>query len=249
MKSDLSRHDEEMQQNLLHWERKPVLRQVYRRFHEMIAAHLSAGPDRVVVELGSGIGNIKEVIPDCIRTDLFPHPWLDRVENAYRLSFAAGSVSDIILFDVFHHLRYPGTALDECRRVLRPGGRAIIFDVCVSLFGLMLFGLFHHEPLGLTAPIDWYAPPGWSPDDDTYYASVANTFRVLVKRGYQQRLSGWEVIEKRRLSAISHVAAGGYSGPQLYPDIALPLMRWLERACDLLPSVFATRLLVVLQKA
>ena len=69
-----------------------------------------------VVELGSGIGNIKEVIPKCLCTDLFPNPWLDYVENAYALSFGSASVSNLILFDVFHHLKYPGTALQEFHR-------------------------------------------------------------------------------------------------------------------------------------
>ena len=71
---------------------------------ELIAHYLSAFSTGSVVELGSGIGNIKEVIPTCMRTDLFQNPWLDRVENVYDLSFESASVSDLILFDVFHHL-------------------------------------------------------------------------------------------------------------------------------------------------
>jgi len=57
------------------------------------------------------MGSIKEVIPDCVTTDLFPNPWLDRQENAYHLGFADGSVSNLILFDVWHHLRYPDQPL------------------------------------------------------------------------------------------------------------------------------------------
>jgi len=46
-----------------------------------------------VVELGSGMPDIREVIPNCIRTDLFLKPGIDRVENAYDLSFTNESVS------------------------------------------------------------------------------------------------------------------------------------------------------------
>jgi hypothetical protein len=44
------------------------------------------------------------------------------------------------------------------------------------------------------------------------------------------------------------VASGGYSKPQLYPDKAFLLMRLVDRMCDYLPGIFATRLLVVLEK-
>ncbi len=114
---------------------KAALRAVYRNFHELIASRLDRSVPGPIVELGSGMGSIKEVIPECVTTDLFPNPWLDRQENAYQLTFAAGSVSNLILFDVWHHLRYPGTALAEFRRVLAPGGRVIIFDPAISLTG------------------------------------------------------------------------------------------------------------------
>ena len=51
------------------------------------------------MELGSGIGNIKSVIDSAICTDIFDNPWIDQVENAYRLSFLDNEVSNIILFD------------------------------------------------------------------------------------------------------------------------------------------------------
>ena len=107
----VGQHNVEIQGNRLAWERKPQLRSVYRGFHELIASRLDRSVAGLTVELGSGMGSIKEVIPECITTDLFPNPWLDRQENAYRLSFADGSVANLILFDVWHHLRYPGTAL------------------------------------------------------------------------------------------------------------------------------------------
>src|SRR5690242_244733 len=115
---DIQRHQKEILLNQLYWHKKPILQKIYRQFHRLIAAQLSGLPESLVVELGSGIGNIKETIPDCLRTDLFPNPWLDQVENAYQLSFRDETVSDLILFDVFHHLHYPGTALQEFGRVL-----------------------------------------------------------------------------------------------------------------------------------
>ena len=124
----VERHNNEIHQNLNRWNAKPLLRKIYKDFHHTVAGSLSGLHDRYVVELGSGIGNIKETIPDCLRTDIFSNPWIDQVENAYALSFADAEISDLILIDVFHHLRYPGVALSEFHRVLRPGGRVILLE-------------------------------------------------------------------------------------------------------------------------
>jgi SAM-dependent methyltransferase len=245
---DTSRHNEEIAQNLEHWNKKPSLQKSYRAFHQLVAEQLADVEHGQVVELGSGIGNIKETIPECIRTDLFDNPWIDQVENAYDLSFADASISNLIMFDVFHHLRYPGTALAEAYRACMPTGRLIIFEPCVSLLGSLVYGPLHAEPLAMKDKITWQAPDDWSADDVDYYAAQGNASRVFLSNKYHELLKPWSIVHSRRISAFSYVATGGYSMPQLYPDSAYPLMRKLDKLLDYLPWLFATRLLVVLEK-
>jgi SAM-dependent methyltransferase len=244
----LERHEREIEENLGHWERKPVLREVFRGLHLCIAAFVEPGIPGDLVELGSGIGNIKEVLPGCLRTDLFPRPWLDRTENAYRLSFEDRSVSHVLMFDVFHHLRYPGTALDEVARVLVPGGRLLVFEPFVSLLGLVVYGVFHKEPTGLLRPITWRSPAGWEPGSEDYYAAQGNATRALTMKRNRRWLDGWRVLATRRLPAVSYLASGGYSGPQLLPDRWVLSLGRLDRLLAPFPWLFATRLLVVLEK-
>ena len=90
----------EMRANKEAWQRRPLLRAVYGRFYEMIRENLANVPG-LIVELGSGIGAIKQFIPQCVTTDIFRNPWIDRYENAYALSFRDGSLSNLVLLDVF----------------------------------------------------------------------------------------------------------------------------------------------------
>jgi len=246
--AQLERHNEEIHRNAREWERKPVLRRCYRHFHEAIAERLS-GLDGKVVEIGSGIGNLKETIPHALRTDLFANPWLDQVENAYALSFAAGEVADLILFDVFHHLRYPGRAMQELGRVVKPGGRLLLFEPRISLVGWGVYGLCHSEPVAWGQRIGWEAPPGWDAGQVDYYAAQGNATRLFLSREMGRCWKpAWSWVEGAQWSALTYVLSGGYSRPQLYPTWSFPALRRVERLLDRWPALFATRVLIVLER-
>jgi SAM-dependent methyltransferase len=244
----LEQHNVEIQRNRAVWERKPLLRETYHRFYRQIAACLDPEVPGLVVELGSGMGSIKSVIPQCITTDVFPNPWLDRQENAYRLSFAAGSVSHLILFDVWHHLRYPGTALREFNRVLAPGGRLILFEPATSWTGKLVYQIFHHEPVGLHDPIEWDAPAGFAAEDAGYFAAQGSATRLFWWGEASQRLAGWRVREVRPITCFAYFATGGFSGPQLGGHLTHRWLSWLDRAMGRFPRAYAARLLIVLEK-
>jgi SAM-dependent methyltransferase len=244
----IGQHNVEIERNLQSWNRKPVLRRAYRDFHRRIASHIDRTRQGKIVELGSGIGNIRDLVAGVVRTDLFPNPWIDQVENAYRLSFADGELSHVIMFDVFHHLRHPRTALQECRRVLQPNGRVIIFDPYVSLAGRLVYGPMHHEPIGLGDPIVPDAPAAFAADTDGYYAAQGNATRVFWQGEYPEILDGWEVVARERIGAWPYALTGGYSKPQLYPGFLYRPLSLIDRAVSLMPSVAALRALIVLRR-
>jgi SAM-dependent methyltransferase len=247
-RQSIDQHNIEIQKNLKSWENKPLLREIYGEFYKKIHGYVDYSIDGKIVELGSGIGNIKIEIPDAISTDLFENPWIDQVENAYQLSFADNSVSNLILFDVFHHFEYPGNALSEFYRVLKPKGRVIIFDPSISMVGYLIYGLFHHEPVAITKKIRWKADVPFDAWTAPYYAAQGNAERVFFGINYLENLGEWNIIEKKKYSALTYVLSGGYSKPQLFSSKSFSKIKALEKRLDHLPRIFSTRLLVVLQK-
>lgn len=244
----LEQHNEEIRENLHHWERKPELRRIYAGFYHEIARCLEgvAGP---VLECGSGIGNLKSVLPAAITSDLFPNPWLDRRENIYALNFPDASLGAVVLFDVFHHLEYPGTALAELARVLRPGGRLVIFEPSMGLLGRLVLGLFHHEPLALGAPIAWQAPPGWQPERCGYYAAQGNAWRLFAHGEADPRLKEqWRMLDRAYFPAVPWLLCGGFRGPRLLRGPVEPVALAIERLLALAPRFFSSRILIHLER-
>jgi len=241
-------HQDLIEKNYKRWESKPLLHKCYVEFHRLMASCLRRLPDGKIVELGSGMGNIHETIPECLRTDLFQYQWIDQVENAYKLTFADSSLSDLVMVDVFHHLRYPGTALTEFQRVLKPGGRVIMMEPCISGLGYIVFGPLHPEPIGNARQIQWFAPKDWDPERIDYYSGQGNATRIFVHKYFASELGSWKIVEVKRIAALAYAASGGYSGPQLYPTFAYPFIKFLEKLIQPFPALFATRLLVVLEK-
>jgi len=243
-------HNIEIHQNRKAFEKKPILNLIYGNFYRDIKKRLIQRSKGVTVEMGSGIGIIKNHIPDCITSDLFENPWLDRVENAYGLQFENNTITNLILFDVWHHLQYPATALAEFNRVLLDGGRLIIFEPAMGCIGKIIYGFFHHEPIALHEPITWYAPDDFNIEKQAYYAAQGNCWRMFRENTLPKQIElGWRLREVSFYPALAYVASGGFSKPQLFPSLFLPMIMALEHLLQRFPTIFATRMLVVLEKA
>jgi SAM-dependent methyltransferase len=242
----LDQHQVEIEENLNSWTNKPLLREIYHSFYKKIVAAFNPHAKGLVVEIGSGIGNLKEHFPGALATDLFPNPWLDLVCDGYELPFSDKSLSHLILFDVFHHLEAPVAFIKEAARALGRGGRLIIFDPCISLASFPAYGLFHHEPVAWGADIDLRAA---LPRPRKYYAAQGNATRLFFRTDPARWVgSGWKVAQRDSFASFAYLFSGGFSKPALYPAALLPALRGLDRLLTPLGPLFAARCLVVLER-
>ncbi len=247
--TDILQHNIEIAENRVAWDRKPALRACYSEFYQLIKARMATSVGGHSLEVGSGMGMIKTVIADCLTSDIFDNQWLDFTRvSAYSLPFDDGVLANIILFDVFHHLRHPGAALREFQRTLKRGGRVILFEPGFGLLGRVVYERFHHEPCGFGLPIEWEAPAGFDSAHDRYYAAQGNAWRFAREFHSLPCSVGWRTIETRAFSALAYLATGGFRGPSLYPAIFHPGFALLDRLLSNFPQTFASRLLIVLEK-
>jgi SAM-dependent methyltransferase len=241
----LAQHQVEIQKNLRAWNRKPLLQKIYASFYAQIISLIDTQIPGRIVEVGSGIGNLKTHLPQALTTDLFPNPWLDAVCDAYELPFSDASISHLVLFDVFHHLRAPNAFLREARRVLPPGGRVILFEPYISWSSYPVYGLIHHEPVAWKRPINL---ADTLPRPRDYYAAQGNATRLFFRREIPGWPEGWTLLQARAIASFAYLLSGGYSKPCLYPAGCLNFIQRCDRLLSRFPRLFAARCLIALER-
>ena len=235
-----------LEQQLRAWEAKPLLRRLYRHWFSLIGSRLATVPG-ASFELGSGIGRLQEQFPFVVSTDVEQTPWARDVVDAEALPYDAGSVANLVLVDVFHHLARPARFLDEARRVLAPGGRVLILDPYCSPLSTWAYRRFHHECTDLRAP-------AFADDDaiagEPLASNQARTTLVFFRerRAFETRWPELQLVERRRLALLLYPLSGGFSRRQLVPAVLERPLALLERVLMPLAPVAAFRCFVVLER-
>jgi SAM-dependent methyltransferase len=123
---------------------KVFLKKLYTDFYKIFKK--SVGLDtRTLVELGSGGGFIKEIIPDVITSDIIKMPNIDMTFSAEQMPFENGSVDAFFMVDVLHHIKKPKVFFTEARRCLKKGGKIVMIEPANTLWSRFIFKNFHHE--------------------------------------------------------------------------------------------------------
>lgn len=236
-----------LEENRAAWEGRPVVRRLYGEWFELLASRLSR-IDGETVELGSGFGALRETIPGLVTTDVVASPWADRVADAEHIPFADGSLANLALVDVLHHVPHPRACFEEAERVLAPGGRMVMVEPYCAPLSAFAYSRLHEEDLDLDA--DPEHPQG-PETGDPFDANIALPTILFWRRpGTVERWApGLRVVERLRLAWLVYPLSGGFSRPSLVPQRLLGPALALE---GLLGSAFAPlaafRCLVVVER-
>lgn len=228
------------------WNKKPVLRSIYNDLYQKIEDATSDGD---TLEIGGGIGNLNICSGRLIRTDIQFSSEVDVVADAQSLPFGNETFSNIVLFDVLHHLQCPLLFFAEAQRVLKPGGRVIMVEPGITPISKILYKIGHEEPVEM----------GWDMKDpckidagkDPYESNQAIP-TILFKRDpelFLATVKGFKINSSDWLSLFAYPLSGGFKTWSLFPyKWVKTILKIEEKLLPFLGSIMAFRLMVVLEK-
>ena len=127
-------------------QKKASLRLYYLEIYQKYLNCLKHCPSNgIILELGSGGGFIKEIIPQAVTSDILPYEGIDLVVDATKMPFQNESISVIFMSNVFHHIPDVEAFFNEATRCLVPGGKILIIDQYCGWFSSIIYKNFHHE--------------------------------------------------------------------------------------------------------
>jgi SAM-dependent methyltransferase len=228
------------------WECKPALRVVYNDFCDRITAACVPGP---TIEIGGGIGNLKQRFLDVVATDFQFSPWIDVVADAQRLPFATDRIANLVMVDVLHHLEFPIVFLREAQRVLRGGGRVVMVEPAITWGSSIFYRILHHEPVRMSADVLRDGQP--NPQRDPYAANQAipTILATRDRERFHDVFPNLRIAQVQWFSFACYALTGGFKSWCLLSELFAQRLLKIERPFEsTLGRLAGFRMMLVIEK-
>lgn len=212
---------------LLHGEiiqKKSFLKRIYVDFYRQFLKAVPEPADKVLVELGSGGGFIKEVIGNVVTSEVLDVPNVDKVFSAVEMPFENASVDAFFMIDVLHHIADSRAFFTEASRSLKVGGKVVMIEPANTLWSRFIYKNFHHEQ---------FDPAGqWGLEQDRPL-SVANGALpwIIFSRDrdvFCELFPCLRIVRMYSHTPLLYLLSGGLTLRQLVPSFTYPVFKIVE---------------------
>ena len=212
---------------LLHAEivqKKPFLKKLYIDFYNQLKAPVVDCHNKVVVELGSGGGFIKDVIDNVITSDILELPNVDKVFSATDMPFEPAGVDAFVMFDVLHHISDPRAFFTESLRCLKTGGKIVMIEPANTLWARFIYKNFHHESFDTQA--------NWSLDKSGPLSQGNGALPWIIfsrdRKIFEDEFPSLRIVSIRSHTPFRYLFSGGLTLRQLAPSFTYSLIAAVE---------------------
>lgn len=223
---------------------KGFLKKIYTDFYNYFKkVKIPKGP---TVEIGSGAGFIKDIIPNTITSDVIKGPDIDQVFFATKIPFKKNSVSAFFMIDVLHHIKDSEKALKEMFRCLKPRGKIVMIEPYNSLWGGFIFKYIHPEGKGFNPKAGWKIK-GQGRMSESNPALPWIIF-VRDRKNFQKKFPSLKMVKILPHTPLRYLISGGLTNFQFLPTSFYPLVVSFEKQLSPLNKFLGMFVTIELQK-
>lgn len=229
---------------------KPMMRHVFEDFYdEMINCRdqylCKSGSE---IELGSGAGFFKSILPSLITSDIRKGEHIDCVLDAQDMSLEDNSVRCIYAINVFHHIPSPQLFFSELIRVCKTGGGCILIEPHSGPVSSFIHSKIHKDEYFNKTEEGWNNVNINGPLSGANQALAHNIFerdKEQFKKLYGESL---EIVEIKPLTnGLRYILSGGVNFRQLAPSFIEPLLRIIEWGLSPLSNWLSLHQIIVIR--
>ena len=212
---------------LLHGEiiqKKPFLKKLYIDFYKQFQKTVPDSENKILIELGSGGGFIKEVIRNVLTSDILELPKVDKVFSAVEMPFEKASVDAFFMIDVLHHIADPRAFFKETLRCLKIGGRTIMIEPANTLWSRFIYKNFHHEL--------FYTQAKWEMQEAGPLSHGNGALPWIIfsrdRRIFESEFPSLRIVRMWNHTPLRYLISGGLTLRQLVPSFTYPAIKAVE---------------------
>jgi len=204
---------------------KKFLKNIYIDFYKEFEESISDIPKgNLLVELGSGGGFIKEVIPSVLTSDIINLPGIDIQFSASAMPFRDSTVAAFFMIDVLHHVHDTRLFFTEITRCLYSGGKVVMIEPANTMWGRFIYKNFHHEAFDPKA--------GWGLNSIGPLSSANGAIPWIVffrdRSNFEHEFPMLKISKLKPHTPLRYIISGGVSMRQLLPTSTYKLVKRLE---------------------
>lgn len=227
-KYDLKYDLDDPNRTLMHAEiikSKPFLKKLYIEWYSNFMDEIKNLPSGKMIEIGSGGGFLKEIIPQVITSDILPLKNCDMTFSAENLPFVENELSAIFMVNVLHHIPDPKKFFYEAEKKIMKDGMIVMVETANSTFSKIIYKNFHHEPFDTKA--------GWELTSSGPLSSSNQALPWIIfnrdKDKFSRMFPRLQIISTKLHTPFRYILSGGVSRKTLVPDGTFPFFSFFEK--------------------
>lgn len=206
-------------------EEKIFLKKLYTDFYSTFKNSIGNLPRSAkLVEIGSGGGFTKKIIPRVITSDVIKLPDVDLQFSATDMPFKNESIDRFFMLNVIHHIHDAKIFFKEIERCLKKNGKLIAIEPANTLWSRFVYQHFHYED---------FNPKGtWILKSKKALTSANGALPWIIfirdRKKFEKLFAHLKIIKITPHSPLRYLVSGGVSYRQLFPSWMYPVVKKIE---------------------
>jgi SAM-dependent methyltransferase len=204
---------------------KLFLKKVYLEWYRNFVNIAKENPSGKYLEIGSGGGFLKDLIPNVITSDIMPIPGVDMTFSAEEMPFKNNELDGIFMVNVMHHIPRPYLFFKEAERTLKPGGKIVMVEPANTPFSKFVYQKFHHEPFEPAAGWEFTSTGPLSSSNQ----ALPYIYLIRDREKFEKEFPSLKIEKIKIHTALTYILSGGVSRRNLVPQWSYGFWKTLER--------------------